>query len=135
MKSILRSIVINFAALQMAVYLIPGLKNQGSNKTLLSAVIVLAIINLLIRPIISLLLLPINLITLGSFRWLINVAVLFILTLTVTELKAEAFTFSGFNYHDFIVPQLKISTFWTLVLSSATISISNTFLFWLAKEN
>lgn len=135
MKNLLRSFVINIAALQIAIMLIPGTKNTGSEQTLIFAILVLSLINLLIRPIISLLLLPINLITLGSFRWLINVAVLYILSLIVSELKIQSYTFSGFNYQGFIIPNMNISKFWTLVFTSATISISNAFLFWLAKEN
>jgi putative membrane protein len=135
MKSLLRSIIINLAALQSAVLLIPGITNAGGVKTLVWAIVVLAIMNLLVRPIISLLLLPINLLTLGAFRWLINVAVLFLLTLIVTELKVKGFTFNGFEYHGFIIPTIQISKFWTLVLASATISVTNSFLFWLATDS
>lgn len=135
MKSLLRSLIINLAALQTAVVLLPGITNTGGIKTLIWAIVVLAIMNLLVRPIISLLLLPINLLTLGAFRWLINVAVLFLLTLIVTDLKVISFTFNGFYYQGFIVPAIQISKFWTLVLASVTISIANSFLFWLASGN
>jgi putative membrane protein len=135
MKSLLRSLVINLAALQTAIILIPGMTNTGGVKSLILAILLLAIINLLIRPIISLLLLPINLLTLGAFRWLINVIVLFLLTLVVSDLQASSFMFHGFDYQGFVVPTLQISSFWTLVLASTTISLTNAFLFWLATES
>lgn len=134
MKSLLRSFIINIAALQAAISLIPGVKNTGSEQTVVLATLALAIINLLIRPIIKLLFLPINLLTLGSMRWLINVAVLYLLSLVVTEIEVVSFTFSGFDYRGFVIPQLEISKFWTLVLASASVSLTNAFLFWLAKE-
>lgn len=133
MKSLLRSFIINLAALQMAVILLPGMTNTGGFKTLAWAVLVLAIMNLLVRPIISLLLLPINLLTLGAFRWLINVAVLFLLTLIVAELKITEFAFPGLSFKGFVIPSMQISNFLSLVLASATISLINSFLFWLAS--
>ncbi|MCH7951840.1 phage holin family protein [Patescibacteria group bacterium] len=135
MKSLIRSFAINLAALQAAVMLLPGVTNTGGIQSLIGAILVLAIINLLIRPIISLLLLPINLLTLGAFRWLVNVIILFLLTLLVADLSVSAFTFEGFNYQGFTIPQLEISKFWTLVLASLTLSITNSFLFWLSTES
>lgn len=135
MKTLLRSFLINLASLEAAVLLIPGVANTGGLKTLLIATVVLALMNLLIRPLISLLLLPINLVTLGAFRWLINVAVLFFLTLVVTQIKISPFTFSGYSYQGFTIPELQVSKFWTLVIVSATISLVNSFLFWLASSN
>lgn len=133
MKSLIRSLVINLAALQVAIMIIPGITNDGDFNTVIWAILVLAVMNLLIRPLISLLFLPINLLTLGAFRWLINVIVLFLLTLIVKDLNVSSFMFNGFQYQGFIIPSLQISKFWTLVSASATISITNAFLFWLAS--
>lgn len=134
MKSLLRSFIINLAALSIAVMVIPGFANTGGAKTLIIAILVLAVINLFIRPVISLLLLPINLITLGAFRWLINVIVMALLTALVLDLKISSFVFDGIDYQGFVVPAMQISRFWTLVLVSLSLSASNAFLFWLAKE-
>lgn len=135
MKSLIRSLVINLAALQVAIMIIPGITNDGDFNTVIWAILVLAVMNLLIRPLISLLFLPINLLTLGAFRWLINVIVLFLLTLIVKDLNVSSFMFNGFQYQGFIIPSLQISKFWTLVSASTTISITNAFLFWLASES
>ncbi len=134
MKSLLRSFIINIAALYIASNIIPGMMYSGGIQTLIFATLVLAIMNLLIRPIINILLLPINLITLGAFRWLVNVFVLFLLIVVISNLNIEAFSFSGFEYQGFTVPDIEVSRFWSIVLSSLTISFTNAFLFWLAKE-
>lgn len=132
MKSLLRSFVINIAALYITISLVPGFTNSGGAKTLIISVMILAVINILVKPIISMLFLPINLLTLGSLRWLINVLLLFLLTLTVNQLQISPFSFPGFQYQGFIIPQAEVSQFWTLVISSATISLTNAFLLWLA---
>jgi uncharacterized membrane protein YvlD (DUF360 family) len=134
MKTLLRSFIINLAALSITVSVIPGLTNQGGAKTLVIALFVLAIINLLIRPIVSLLLLPINLLTLGMFRWLVNVIMLAILTSIVKDIRVNEFPFQGFTYHGFVIPIVEFSRFWTLVLASLSLSITNAFLFWVARE-
>lgn len=133
MKSMLRSLVINAAALYLTMGFIPGASYNGGAQTIFTATIVLSVINRLIKPIISLLLLPINLITLGSFRWLVNVITLFLLTLIMSQLTINKFVFPGLELNGFIVPEIEVSRFWSFVISSASISLINSFLFWLAK--
>ncbi len=135
MKTLLRNYLICLTSLEAAIFLIPGITNTGGLKTLVIATLVFSLMNFFIRPLISLLLLPINVVTLGAFRWLVNVLVLFLLTLVVTELKISAFTFPGYFYHGFIIPELAISRFWNFVLASACISFVNSFLLWLVSNN
>lgn len=135
MKKSLRTIIINLAALNTAIVIVPGLSNTGGLKTLIISTIILSFINIFVKPIISLLLLPINLITLGTFKWLINVFVLIILTAIVSNLQVKPFTFSGLNYQGFIIPEMTISIFFTLILASATISLINILLFWIIKDS
>lgn len=134
MKKLIRSFVINIAALYIAVSILPGFTSQGGLKTIIYATIVLGLINLLIKPLISLLLLPVNLVTLGAFRWVANVVMLFLLTLIINDLSIDGFTFLGLNYQGFIIPESRITKFWSLVLASALVSLTNAFLFWLAKD-
>lgn len=134
MKPFIRSAIINLAALYVSVAIVPGFTNEGGIQTLILAIAVLAVMNLLIRPIISLLLLPINVITLGAFRWLINVAMLAILTMVVTKLKLSSFSVPGFTYQGFVIPEFEVSRLGSLILSSLAISTTNAFLFWLARD-
>ena len=90
--------------------------------------------NRLIRPLISLLLLPVNLITMGAFRWIVNVMVLFLLTLAVSQIKITSFTFPGYTFRGFVMPELEVTKFWTLVVASLTISLTSSFLIWVSSE-
>lgn len=134
-KKYLRSFVINFSALYITSLVIPGMSYLGGIKTLIIATIGFSIMNLFIRPLIDLLFLPINLVTMGMFRWLVNVCVLFLLIFVIENLKIDPFTFPGFQYRGFVIPQIYISKFFSLALSSASISLVNIFLFWLAKDD
>lgn len=132
-KKYLRLFLINLAALWVAVDLIPGVSFSGGGRTLVSAALALVIVNFLIKPLVKLLLLPINLLTLGAFRWLINVFTLYLVTLIVPEFKVDGFVFPGLVYQGFVLPEVHLSNFWALAVTSFLISFLSTFLFWLRK--
>lgn len=133
MKKLLRSVVINVFALWLTAKLIAGFGYDGGWQTLALAAVVFGIINLLIRPLIKLLLLPINLLTLGLLGWLVNVLMLYLLTILVPKIKFEGFEFAEVSYRGFLVPALTISRFYCAVLTSFLINLVSGFLYWLAK--
>ena len=133
MKKLLRQVTFNFLGLLAAAHLLSGFTYQGGLKTLLFSAVVLAFLNRLVKPLIKLFLLPINLLTLGLFRWLANVINLFLLSLIVKEIGFQPALFPGFHYHGFVVPPLSLSRFWITVLTSFVLSITLTFLNWLSR--
>jgi len=134
MKRYLRQFLINSVSLWATKSLLAdGVKLSEGLKPLAYTAFVLTVVNLIIRPLIKLLLLPVNLLTLGAFRWLVNVGTLYFVTLIVPELKISGFMFPGFNYNGFIFPSLYLGTLWVFVFASFLISLVSTFLFWLCK--
>ena len=131
MKSLIRSFIFNILALQFTANLIPGFSYQGGLNTLCLAAVTLAFFNLLIKPLINLLLLPINLLTLGMFRWVVNVIIIYLLTITVPGLKISGFYFHGGLFYGFLLPSLAINIFWNTVLTSFFLSFVLSFLYWL----
>ena len=63
--------MLNALALAVASYVVPGIHADGVMPTLIAA-LVLGILNAIVRPILLLLTLPINLLTLGLFTFVIN---------------------------------------------------------------
>lgn len=133
MKNQLRLFLFNLFALWLVTQLIAGVRFSGGWQTLVLASFVLTLANWLIKPLVKLLLLPINLLTLGAFRWLINVVILYLVTLLVPNFKIAAFLFPGFSYQGFVIPSLHLTTFWVFVIVSFAISLVTTFLLWLVK--
>ena len=133
MKKYLRLFLVNLAALWVAISLLEGVTISGGSQTLALAALVLTAIDFIVKPLIKLLLLPINLVTLGAFRWLINVISLYLVTLIVPQFKVASFLFAGFSYRGFIIPSIPLSIFWVFVVASLLISLTATFLLWLAK--
>jgi len=134
MKKYLRLFFINLFSLWLAVQVLSGVSFTDGFQTLAKAAVALTIINFIIRPLIKILLLPINLLTLGAFRWLVNVISLYLVTIIVPQFNINSFYFSGFNYQGFTVPAVQLTAFWGLVVTSFLISLTATFLLWLAKK-
>jgi len=133
MRRLLRSFIFNLAALWLVTELFEGIAFTGGYQTLLLATLALTLVNLLVKPLINLLLLPINLITLGAFRWVVNVVTLYLVTLLVPQFTISAFLFPGFSYQGFIIPPINLGMIWVYVLTSLFLSVTTSFLFWLTR--
>lgn len=81
--------IISAIAILIAAYLIPGADVDLVGALVLA--IVLAIINLFIRPIISLLTLPINIVTLGLFSLVINALLIMLAAALVPTFEVNGF--------------------------------------------
>ncbi|MFC1789919.1 phage holin family protein [Patescibacteria group bacterium] len=134
MKKYLRSYLIALAALTVSARLIGTLVFMEGEKTLLVTGLALVIVNIIVKPIINLLLLPVNLLTLGLFRWLVNVFAFYIVLMFVPTLEVKPFTFPGFENGGFIFPEVQFSFFWTLFLICFIISFVTGFLYWAFKK-
>jgi putative membrane protein len=80
----------NLLALMIAASLIPGIRIQSIEMAILAAGI-LGVVNAIIRPVVLVLTLPINLLTLGLFTLVINAAMLRLVSLLVPGFILEGF--------------------------------------------
>ena len=129
----MRSFLINAAALWAVSQVISGVVFGRGYETLLVAAVVLGLVNLFIRPLINIMILPINLLTLGAFRWIVNVATLFLVTLLVPGFKIVAFNFPGATFQGFTLPAVYLGAILALILVSFLLSLFSSLLFWLIK--
>jgi len=70
----------------------------------------LAIATILAKPIINILLLPINLVTFNFFRWASHAVMLFLVDLVLTEFRIVNFNFAGYSSDLFSLPLLYIES-------------------------
>jgi len=133
MKSILRSIIFNAAAIWFVSMIISGIVLERGYETLFISAFALGMINLLIKPIINILLLPINLLTLGTLRWIVNVIALYLVTVLVSDFKILPVKFSGLTYSGIIIPAFSLNLILSFIFISFLISLISGFLFWLTK--
>ncbi len=86
----------NLLALMVAATLIPGIRIQSIEMGILAAGI-LGVVNAVIRPVVLVLTLPINLLTLGLFTLVINAAMLRFVSLLVPGFALEGFSAAFFG--------------------------------------
>lgn len=132
MKKILRYYLINVLSLWVTAQIIPGLQFSGGARTFLVGGAAFAIINFLLIPLLRILFLPLNLLTLGIFSWLINVLALYALTAVVSGINLVPYTFEGFLAGGFSIPDVDLTTFWVAVVASFAIGVITHFLQWIA---
>ena len=134
MKGILRNTVINAISLAVLDQVIPGVTIIGGLKTYVIAGFILSLLLLIIKPILNILSLPLNMVTLGLFSFLTNSIILYLLTVFVTQVTISKFTFEGFTFAGFVVPVMDFNTFYAFVITAAILSIIIAFFDWLIKK-
>lgn len=105
--SMILKLLLNAFVVFLASYVLPGV-NVDSFVTAILVAIVLGILNMFLKPILVILTLPINILTLGLFTWVINT----LLVLLATN----------------IVPGFTVLSFWWALAFSLVVSIISSFL-------
>lgn len=134
MRRVLKSLVINALACWLVSQTFPEAMTFAKGlETLLFTAFVLGLVNLFIRPLINLFLLPINLLTLGTFRWVVNVITLYLVTLIVKDFSVNSFFFLGFSFKGIVIPSISFSLFWAFVFISFALSLVSSLVHWVFK--
>lgn len=132
MRKLIRIYLVNFVSLYLTTNYIQGLTVTGGIKSMAFGALVFMLINFLLVPLLKILFLPLNLLTVGLFGWLINVLALYALTTIVSDFALKAYVFSGGSFLGLTIPSMQLSTFWVAVLASFMIGVITHFLQWLA---
>lgn len=133
MRGILKHFVINIVTLYLITQWFSGLSIANGWEGLVIAGVGLTLMTFLARPIINLLLLPINLITFGFFRWFSSTLTLYLVTLVVPGFEIAGFHFAGLSTKWLDLPALNFSGFLSIVAFSLVISIFSGFIYWIVK--
>ena len=134
MKSLAQKIAIYSLSLYLLTFILAGVRVSGGWLNYVLTGIVLYIMFLLIKPILNLISLPLNFITLGMFSFITNAIILYLLTVFLPFVSVRAFTYHGLSFAGFILPKLYINTFFTFIIASLILSAIISFLTWLIKR-
>lgn len=106
----------------------------SNRESLLAAATLLFLLNTIGKPILKILWLPINIITLGLFSWVLNIIVILIVILLIPGFHMSAFELPAFTIWRFAVPEIHLKLFWTYFVFSFILSWMVGFLRWLLVE-
>lgn len=134
MKSILRKIIFFDIALFLTAGVMDGVRISGGLTTYIIGGVVLSLLFVIVKPILSLITLPLNIITLGLFSFLINAIILYLLTILVPAVSIVGFRFKGLSFLGFVVPQVSVNIFFAFIIASALMSLILGFLKWLTTK-
>ncbi len=131
MKTLLRYFLINLVSLYTATGLIPGLTYTGGLKSLALGAAAFMLINFIMVPLLKILFLPLNLLTVGLFSCLINVLALYALTTVVSDFRLLPYFFPGLTLGGFNIPAMEMTPFLVAIAASLVIGVITHFLQWL----
>ena len=134
MKSILRNVLLYAFSLYITSILFEGLVLQDGLRTLIIGGILLAIGFNIIKPILSIISLPFNLLSLGLFSILITAFILFIITLIYPPIEVTSFTFTGISFWGIEVHRFYVSYLLSYCLISVTIYLITKLISWLFNK-
>lgn len=106
----IKAVLVSICTIALLAWLFPNI-SYGSSITLIVTGIVLTLLDKTIRPILKILFLPINVVTLGLFSLVINVFILYLVTYFVP----------GFVIDNVIIFGIHLNQFFSLLFASALI--------------
>ncbi len=134
MRFLLRPLFIYLVALAFLARILPFLHLAGQNSLILAA-LALFLLNVILKPFIKILLLPINIVTLGLFSWLVHVAVIFLASLAVPGFSLTPAQFPAVRVGIYLIPPIHLSIIWTYLLFAFLLSLTVGFFDWLLTRD
>ncbi len=133
MKYILKKYITITVSLILLTQLITAIKISGNWRDFLFASFWLTVIYFIGRPVANLIMLPINLLTLNLFSWIINVLVFYIWTIISKSVIINSWDFTGLNIGPIVLTSFKFADWQVVILSSILLTIIIQFMEWLIK--
>lgn len=134
MKRLARDIAINATGLFILTQLFPGVKISGGFQAFIFGGFFLSLMRFFLRPLLNLVALPFNLLTLGLSSFLVNAIILYFLTVIVSEISIAPFVFPGISFAGVIIPKIALNLFLAYIVSSIILSLIVSTIQWLIKD-
>ncbi len=130
MKRIFRVFLIETVALFLVSKVTSGLDFENGLQSIVITGIALGIAAFFVRPVINILILPLNLLTFGIFKFLANAITLYLVDLVLKEFNVGSFTFLGLKHSLIDIPSFGVPYPFSYVAFSFLISFLTSILYW-----
>jgi putative membrane protein len=134
MKHIIRVFLFNVFALWLASQILPTIVIPPGWQTILLAGFTLSMLMLIVQPVLRILFIPINILTFGLLSWVINVIVIYLLTIFVPEIQIRLWVFPGGSWTGFVIPAIHFTYVTALIASSLLITIITDVLHYVSED-
>jgi putative membrane protein len=133
MKRVIRHYIIETLSLYLVSNIALGMVFEEPTQTLLIAGAGLMAANFFAKPIINILLLPLNLVTFGFFRWVASAIALYLVTLIVPGFKVAFFELPQYTSRWIDIPNMRFEGVLAFIAFAFIMSLITSFMFWLNK--
>lgn len=133
MRGLLKDIVIIFLSVYLVSLVLNGLIIESLTSMIMLA-IVLYFGNKVVHPIVQIILLPLNLLSLGIFSATSTLISLYLSTLFVKGVTVIPFTFQGVSLFGLNIASISFNTILSFIAISVTIYFVEKVLFWLFSK-
>lgn len=133
-KTALRNYLINLVVLWGVTEIFPGLYYTGGFQSLLVGALGVMGMNIIIIPLLKVVFLPLNILTLGIFTWVINVIALYLLTTILPQFKLLPYDYPGGTILGIPVQPTHLTVLWVAIIASFMIGFASHFLHWLTSD-
>ncbi len=123
MKSLPRSLIVNGVVFWLLAKFTPALVVENT-RSLVLVVLALTLVNLTIKPVLKLITLPLNILTLGLFSWAYTLVALYLAILAIPGVYITGFVLPGFSGMGFTIPTVSFSRLATLAALSIVLSLA-----------
>lgn len=134
MRKLLRHYLIFTVSIFLAAKLLPGISYGNDLMILAKASLGLSLVHVFVRPIVNLVALPINVLTLGLFSFIVNGLMLYLVTLMMPVFKVIPFQFPAVNLGILRINSFYISSFMSFIIVALLISLIRNFFIWLCSK-
>lgn len=134
MRLLIKNTFLNALSLFLLTQVISGIKVSGGFIAFILSGFCLTLLFWFLKPILNLISLPLNAITLGFFSVVSNAILFYLLTVFIPNVGISAFTFSGFSLAGFIIPKIHFNTFWAFIVIACLQSFLFAFFKWIIKK-
>lgn len=134
MKTLFKGVLINAFSLFLLSQILSGIKISGGFFAFIIAGFALSVMSFTLKPVLKIITLPLNFVTFGLASFLINVIILYVLTIFIPQVSINAFVFNGASVLGFVLPKIDFNAFFAFVACGVVLSAITSFLSWLSKS-
>lgn len=125
MRHYFKSIIITSIGFYLAASAIPTIKIGSEPQNILIVLGSLLLVSIVIHPIFSIILIPVNILTFGLLSFIINIALLFAFIKFLPGFSISPYNFPGANIEGVIIPSIYLDKFMVVIAAAAIITIAN----------
>lgn len=133
MKFIAKKYIATLAAVFILTQLIPSFSVRGGWYGLFYACLILAIMVQILMPILNLVMLPLNLITLNLSSWIVRVGIFYLWTIIISQVKITGWQFPGIDAGPITLSAFNLVKWQVTLLLAVGFTLINKMLNWIFK--